>query len=297
MEIKFRDASGVGSGEMSKFDGRYAFNNELYSDLQGKTVRNSQSERMEDVPYEKLQEWMADAVCMLTEVQIKYIDEYYNSGLSMQSIATKYGIDKSSVSRSVQRGIAKMQLYVDARSVIYRHTDKRTGWCNWPVVLEQIPTSLIPRCQKEFLLLRVRNVAMSDRAISKVHGTDRSTISHLQKRALEKLEMLRATESYFAFCCRMDWRPIVEAVGGLTKRQRAILLKKLNNPNISQVTIGNQVGCSSSTVQNDMAKIKAILQTYDNICGVPAEAILVIVNHRGGGKIQWQAPKRKTKRR
>lgn len=297
MEIKFRDASGVGSGEMSKFDGRYAFNNELYSDLQGKTVRNSQSERMEDIPYEKLQEWMADAVCMLTEVQIKYIDEYYNNGLSMQSIATKYGKGKSNISRCVKRGIAKMQLYVDARSVIYRHTDKRTGWCNWPVVLEQIPTSLIPRCQKEFLLLRVRNVAMSDRAISKVHGTGRSTISHLQQRALEKLEMLRATESYFAFYCRMDCRPIVEAINGLTKRQRTILLKKLNNPNISQVTIGSQVGCFSSTVQKDMAEIKAILQTYDNICGVPAEDIIAIVNHRGGGKIQWQAPKRKTKRR
>lgn len=297
MEIKFRDASGVGSGETSKFDGRYAFSNELYSDLQGKTVRNSQSERTEDIPYEKLQEWMADAVCMLTEVQIKYIDEYYNNGLSMQSIATKYGKDKSNISRCVQRGIAKMQLYVGARSVIYRHTDKRTGWCNWPVVLEQLPTSLISRCQKEFLLLRVRNAVMSDRAISEVRGTRRCTISKIQKKALEKLEMLRATESYFAFFCRMDWRPIVEAIDGSTKRQRAILLKKLNSPNINQVTIGDQVGCSSSIVQRDMAKIKAMLRTYDNICGVPAEDILAIVNHRGGGKIQWQAPKRKTKRR
>lgn len=297
MEIKFRDASGVGSGEMSKFDGRYAFNNELYSDLQGNMVRNSQSEHTEDIPYEKLQEWMADAVCMLTEVQIKYIDEYYNNGLSMQSIATKYGISRSSVSRCIQRGITKMQLYVDARSVIYRHTDKRTGWCNWPVVLEQIPTSLIPRCQKEFLLLRVRNTLMSDKAISKVHGTERSTISCIQRRALEKLEMLHATESYFAFYCQVDWRPIVKAVSGLTKRQCAILLKKLNNPNISQVVIGSQIGCTNGTVKRDIAKIRAILQTYDNICGVPAKTIIAIVSRRGGGKIQWQAPKRRTKRR
>lgn len=297
MEIKFRDASGVGSGEMSKFDGRYAFNNELYSDLQGKIVRNSQSECTEDIPYEKLQEWMADAVCMLTEVQIKYINEYYNNGLSMLSIAVKYGKGKGNISRCVKRGIAKMQLYVDARSVIYRYTDKRTGWCNWPVVLEQIPTSLIPRCQREFLLLRVRNTSMSDKAISEVRGTKRSTTAHIQRKAIEKLEMLHAKESYFAFYCQMDWRPIVKAVSGLTKRQRTILLKKLNNPNISQLTISSQVCCVSSTVQKDIAKIKAILQTYDNICGVPSEAIIAIVRHRGGGKIQWQTPKQITKRR
>lgn len=297
MEIKFRDASGVVSGETSKFDGRYAYNNELYSDLQGKMVRNDQGKCTEVIPYETLQAWMADAVCMLTEVQIKYIDEYYNNGLSMSCIAQKYGKDKSCISRCVRRGIAKMQLYVDARSVIYRHTDKRTGQCDWPVVLGQISTKLIPRYQKEFLLLRIRNPAMSDSVISKIHGTSKSTIAHIQTRALEKLEMLHATESYFASGCHMDWRPIVQAISGLTKRQRTILLMKLNNPNVSQPAIGSQVGCTSSTVQKDMADIRVTLQTYDSICGVPVEAIMAIINHRGGGKIQWQAPKQITKRR
>lgn len=44
----------------------------------------------------------------LTNTQKKYINEYYINGLNTQQIAIKYGIDKSTVSRTINRGLSKL---------------------------------------------------------------------------------------------------------------------------------------------------------------------------------------------
>ena len=61
---------------------------------------------------EQLQQWMAEGSERLTDRQRLYLDAYYNQGLSLERIAQEYGVDKSTVSRCVKRGLDRMQAWV-----------------------------------------------------------------------------------------------------------------------------------------------------------------------------------------
>lgn len=45
----------------------------------------------------------------LTECQLKYMKLYYWNGWSMEAIGKKYGVDKSTVSRTIKRGRARLR--------------------------------------------------------------------------------------------------------------------------------------------------------------------------------------------
>ena len=99
---------------------------------------------------EQLQQWMAEGSERLTERQRVYLDAYYNQGLSLERIAQEYGVNKSTVSRCVRRGMDRMQAWVDSKRLISDCADGRGGF-DWTRYLSKVP--VLTDRQRQLMLL------------------------------------------------------------------------------------------------------------------------------------------------
>ena len=87
---------------------------------------------------DQLQGWLAEGAQRLTDRQRLYIDAYYNQGLSLERIAREQGADKSTVSRVIRNGMARMQEWVEAKKLIASCADGKGGF-DWARYLAQVP--------------------------------------------------------------------------------------------------------------------------------------------------------------
>lgn len=64
---------------------------------------------------DEAREWLTQAAARLTPKQALYLDAYYNQGLSLARIAEETGVQPSTVSVSIRRGLRRMQEWIDAK--------------------------------------------------------------------------------------------------------------------------------------------------------------------------------------
>lgn len=124
----------------------------VWSDLEGHTW--SQVEAGDAVELgtsmEQLQSWLAEGAQRLTDRQRLYIDAYYNRGLSMALIAQEHGVNKSTVSRVIKNGMARMQAWVASKRLIASCADGKGGF-DWARYLAQVP--VLTDRQRQLMLL------------------------------------------------------------------------------------------------------------------------------------------------
>lgn len=90
-----------------------------WSDLDGKSwaqIEAGECEK-ENLP-DEVREWLAQAAKRLSPKQAIYLDAYYNQGFSLEKISDDYAVNPSSVQRGIQRGLRRMQEWIDAKRKI-----------------------------------------------------------------------------------------------------------------------------------------------------------------------------------
>lgn len=232
-----------------------------------------------DIPIEQLYSWLAEGAQRLTDRQRIYIDAYYNQGLSMELIAREQGVDKSSVARGIQRGMVKLQEWVEAKKLIALHTDQE-GNSDWKQILEQLPAPLLSQRQRQLLIIKISNPSLSDKALSDILGLKKCTVSKTLKRACHHLQTLGVLELLFYSGCGIDWEQLLEKAGVLTKYQQKVVLIKLSNPKISRKEIGAAIGTTQDAVISTLSRAKHNLQQLDELEGIPITAMIKILNRR-----------------
>jgi RNA polymerase sigma factor (sigma-70 family) len=56
----------------------------------------------------------------LTRTQAEYLTDYFADGMTVKMIAQKYGVNQSTVSRTIQRGKKNLERYVDYMQAAFR---------------------------------------------------------------------------------------------------------------------------------------------------------------------------------
>lgn len=170
---------------------------EAWADIDGShwQARRAAEETEPAIPIEQLHGWLAEGARLLTDRQRAYIDAYYNRGLSTEYIAQAYGVNKSTVSRLMSRGIRKMQQWVDAKKMITLHTNQQ-GRRNVEQILDQLPPSLLSQRQRQFLLIKLSNPALSNLEIADMFGFNKSTVTITLRRARRNLQALGISDIY-----------------------------------------------------------------------------------------------------
>lgn len=142
--------------------------NETLANLEGKPWRQLETESTSQV-----NNWLAEGIKDLTGSQRRYIDAYYNQGLSMERIAQEYGVNKSTVSRTIKRGMAALGRWVEAGQLASACKDGQGGF-NWQRFLEENPL-LFPR-QRQLMLLSMTQ--QNHRILGETLKLERSTVTH-----------------------------------------------------------------------------------------------------------------------
>lgn len=138
---------------------------------------------------EQLQQWMAEGSERLTHRQRLYLDAYYNQGLSLERIAREYGVDKSTVSRCVRRGLDRMQAWVDSKRMIQECADGRGGF-DWTKYLSKVP-ALTDR-QRQLMLLVLSKWPKTQEELAEKLELETSTVSRTLTRAGKTVQQLGA---------------------------------------------------------------------------------------------------------
>lgn len=138
---------------------------------------------------EQLQQWMAEGSERLTERQRVYLDAYYNQGLSLERIAQEYGVNKSTVSRCVRRGMDRMQAWVDSKRLISDCTDGRGGF-DWTRYLSKVP--VLTDRQRQLMLLVLSKRPRTQEELAGKLDLDQSTVVRTLQRAGRTVQKLGA---------------------------------------------------------------------------------------------------------
>lgn len=101
---------------------------------------------------------------------------------------------KSSVSRAIQRGMARMRDWLEAKKLIDLYTDQQ-GNCDWIHILEQLPDSLLPRRQRQLLIMKMSNPTGRDKELASILGLTKSSVSKTLKRSYSKLQKLGISDN------------------------------------------------------------------------------------------------------
>ena len=102
----------------------------LWSDLEGVTWSQAEGMHWNDLPsagtgrqMQQIQELVRTAMSMCTELQLRYLNAYYSERLTLEEIGERYGVDTSTVSRTLKRGRARIEQYVTAKLLLGRCVD------------------------------------------------------------------------------------------------------------------------------------------------------------------------------
>lgn len=137
----------------------------------------------------QLQQWMAEGSERLTERQRVYLDAYYNQGLSMERIAQEHGVSKSTVSRVIKNGLARMQAWVDSKRLIADCADGHGGF-DWTRYLSRVP-ALTDR-QRQLMLLVLSRWPRTQEELAEKLELEKSTVSRTLTRAGKTVQQLGA---------------------------------------------------------------------------------------------------------
>lgn len=163
----------------------------IWSDLEGHTWEQVEAGDPVELgtSMQQLQQWMAEGSERLTERQRVYLDAYYNQGLSMEKIGQEYGVDKSTVSRCVRRGLDRMQAWVDSKRLIAECADGHGGF-DWVRYLSQVP-ALTDR-QRQLMLLVLSKWPKTREELAGKLELDQSTVVRTLQRAGHTVQQLGA---------------------------------------------------------------------------------------------------------
>lgn len=233
-----------------------------------------------------LQAWMTESAAMLTDKQRVYMDMYYNDGLSLAMIADQFGVDSSTVSRTIRRGLANMQKWVDSKRLA-QSCDERGLKFDWVTFLHEVP--MLTDRQREVMLIILSRAPKSqdDLAIKlDIHNT---TVTRTVQYAIHKLKKLNvfgrepsrnfniinwndsdkyslcletgmSISFYYKFCFR-DQR-----FNGITRYMYEIFRRY--EAGYTYQEIADELGIKKTSVRNNIRLIKKKINTVSN-CVVP----------------------------
>lgn len=223
----------------------------------------------------QLQQWMAEGSQRLTERQRLYLDAYYNQGLSLERIAQAHGVDKSTVSRVVKNGLARMQAWVDSKRLIAQCADGRGGF-DWVRYLSQVP-ALTDR-QRQLMLLVLSKWPRTQEELAGKLELDQSTVVRTLQRAgctmrklgaqgtattrpeirnwegADKFSLCLQTNMplyfYYRFCFRG------QKVGGLSRYNYELACRREAGESVDQVA--QELGLKPQTVRAAYCRLKRL---------------------------------------
>lgn len=233
-----------------------------------------------------LQAWMTESAAMLTDKQRVYMDIYYNDGLSLAMIADQFGVDSSTVSRTIRRGLSNMQKWVDSKRLA-QSCDERGLKFDWVTFLHEVP--MLTDRQREVMLIILSRAPKSrdDLAIKlDIHNT---TVTRTVQYAIHKLKKLNvfgrepsrnfniinwndsdkyslcletgmSISFYYKFCFR-DQR-----FNGITRYMYEIFRRY--EAGYTYQEIADELGIKKTSVRNNIRAIKKKINTVSN-CVVP----------------------------
>ena len=175
-----------------------------WSDLEGhswKQVQSGDAVRL-GATMEQLGQWMAEGSQRLTPQQRTYLDAYYNEGLSTEAIAQRHGITRSTVSRVIGRGLARMQQWVDAKQLILSCSDGKGGF-DWERYLHQVP--VLTDRQRQLTLLVLSRLPRTREELAEKLELDGSTVCRTLTLAERTLRKLRVSGQPIARPVLRDW--------------------------------------------------------------------------------------------
>lgn len=133
-----------------------------------------------------VQELVGGAMGMCTQLQSEYLRAYYVEELTLEEIGARFGVDVSTVSRTLKRGRRRMEGYVTAKLLLGRCVDGR-GLFDYQLFLNS--ARVLTERQKEMVyLVLARDTSYRD--IAGYIGRTPSTVSRAVERAEEKLSVL-----------------------------------------------------------------------------------------------------------
>lgn len=233
-----------------------------------------------------LQAWMTESAAMLTDKQRVYMDMYYNDGLSLAMIADQFGVDSSTVSRTIRRGLVNMQKWVDSKRLAQTCNESGLKF-DWVTFLHEVP--MLTDRQREVMLIILSRAPKSrdDLAIKlDIHNT---TVTRTVQYAIHKLRKLNVfgrepsrnfniinwndsdkyslcletgmpISFYYKFCFR-DQR-----FNGITRYMYEIFRRY--EAGYTYQEIADELGIKKTSVRNNIRLIKKKINTVSN-CVVP----------------------------
>lgn len=224
---------------------------------------------------EQLQQWMAEGSERLTDRQRLYLDAYYNQGLSLERIAQEYGVDKSTVSRCVRRGLDRMQAWVDSKRMIQECADGRGGF-DWTKYLSQVP--VLTDRQRQLMLLVLSKWPKTREELADKLELDQSTVVRTLQRAGHTVQQLGARgetttrpEIYnweeadkFSLCLQTGMRLYFyyrfcfreEKIGGLSRYNYELARRREAGESVDQVA--QELGLKPRTVRAAYSRLKRL---------------------------------------
>ena len=224
---------------------------------------------------DQLQQWMAEGSERLTERQRIYLDAYYNQGLSLERIAQEHGVNKSTVSRCVRRGLDRMQAWVDSKRMIQECADGRGGF-DWTKYLSKVP--VLTDRQRQLMLLVLSKWPKTQEELADKLELEKSTVSRTLTRAGKTVQQLGARGEattrpeirnwegadkfslclqtnmalyfYYRFCFRG------QKVGGLSRYNYELARRREAGDSVDQVA--QELGLKPQTVRAAYCRLKRL---------------------------------------
>ena len=233
-----------------------------------------------------LQAWMTESAAMLTDKQRVYMDMYYNDGLSLAMIADQFGVDSSTVSRTIRRGLSNMQKWVDSKRLA--HTCDESGLkFDWVTFLHEVP--MLTDRQREVMLIILSRAPKSQNDLAIKLDIRNTTVTRTVQYAIHKLKKLNvfgrepsrnfniinwndsdkyslcletgmSISFYYKFCFR-DQR-----FNGITRYMYEIFRRY--EAGYTYQEIADELSIKKTSVRNNIRLIKKKINTVSN-CVVP----------------------------
>lgn len=165
----------------------------IWADLEGTAWSQVEGRSWSELPaaangrqMKLIQELVGAAMTLCTPLQTQYMDAYYVRELTLEEIGERFGVDVSTVSRTLKRGRRRIEGYVTAKLLLGRCVDER-GLFDYRLFLDS--AGVLTERQKEMVYLALTQDA-SYRDIAGYVDRRPSTVSRAVGRAEEKLSAL-----------------------------------------------------------------------------------------------------------
>lgn len=181
----------------------------VWADLEGATWGQIEGRQWPETPstgrqVRRVEELVRTAAGLCSQQQKLYLSAYYAEGLTQEEIGERFGVEHSTVSRTLKRARAGMERYISAKLLLGRCVDEN-GRFDYMKFLNS--AAVLTERQKEMVyLILTRDTSCRD--IAEYLGRAVKTVSKTVDRAEEKLSALAVTvdERWSAVTIRRsDW--------------------------------------------------------------------------------------------